>query len=126
MQNGLLLVRLEVELSQNTLYPLNLLPVRNGGPGCSTLLGAFSENGPFSVETIDKQNNTKAFANPYSWHHLANVLYIEAPIGVGLTRGKSLIKNEFQFAEELYGFYRSFLEVFTEYKGKRVWIFGER
>ena len=36
----------------------------NGGPGCSSMLGAFSENGPFIFD--DGESVIKP--NPYSWN----------------------------------------------------------
>ena len=50
----------------------------NGGPGCSSLDGLFYENGPFHVT-----DNATLYNNPYAWNLVSNVLYIEAPIGVG-------------------------------------------
>ena len=50
----------------------------NGGPGCSSLLGFFQENGPLVVE-----DNGDMSVNQYSWNSRANVLYIESPAGVG-------------------------------------------
>lgn len=44
----------------------------NGGPGCSSLMGMTSENGPFSFET----NSTKMKINPYSWNKKAHVIYL--------------------------------------------------
>jgi len=50
----------------------------NGGPGSSSILGFLQELGPLLV------NATGGFmVNPWSWTKLANVLVIEAPIGVG-------------------------------------------
>lgn len=51
----------------------------NGGPGCSSMEGAFMENGPF----VFSETNSSMYVNPYSWNRLANMLYIEAPAGVG-------------------------------------------
>ena len=52
----------------------------NGGPGCSSLLGAFQENGPFLFNiNVTGLNRT---LNQYSWNNFANVLYIESPAGV--------------------------------------------
>jgi len=50
-----------------------------GGPGCSCMLGLIREIGPYVIE---KFGNTFE-ANPYSLHHLANILYLDVPAGVG-------------------------------------------
>lgn len=55
----------------------------NGGPGCSSLLGLFQENGPYTVDNVTQT----CTHNPYSWSHYANMLYIEAPAGVGYSVG---------------------------------------
>ena len=49
-----------------------------GGNGCSSLIGALSENGPF-VPTPDGGLD----ANPFSWHRMAHMLYLDRPAGAG-------------------------------------------
>lgn len=68
-------------LVESTGDPLNdpLLLWFNGGPGCSSLLGFFQENGPWIMD--DGESYIKE--NPYPWNSRANVLYIEHPAGVG-------------------------------------------
>ena len=49
-----------------------------GGPGCSSMYGAFLEIGPYLV-----RNNGDVEWNQHAWNHEASVLYIEQPAGVG-------------------------------------------
>ena len=51
----------------------------NGGPGCSSLTGFFTENGPIRVQSDGKT----VTLDKNSWNTLANVLYLESPVGVG-------------------------------------------
>lgn len=44
-----------------------------GGPGCSSELALFFENGPW---IINPQTLTLT-KNPYSWHNFANILYVD-------------------------------------------------
>jgi cathepsin A (carboxypeptidase C) len=59
-----------------------LVLVLNGGPGCSSLMEFISENGP-AVTIGDNSKILKI--NPFSWNKNANVLYLEAPAGVGFS-----------------------------------------
>ena len=54
----------------------------NGGPGCSSLDGFFYEHGPFE---INPSNYSQLQERDYRWNKIANVLYIEAPVGVGFS-----------------------------------------
>jgi carboxypeptidase C (cathepsin A) len=53
----------------------------NGGPGSSSLLGLFDENGPCMVNA--DSNSTRL--NPWSWNNEVNMLYIDQPVQVGLS-----------------------------------------
>lgn len=44
----------------------------NGGPGCSSLLGALYEHGPFLVN----DNFASIIYNQHAWNQKANVVYI--------------------------------------------------
>ena len=53
----------------------------NGGPGASSLMGYFTENGPFHTNSYSLQLNTTdiplLFYHNNSWTSIANMLYIE-------------------------------------------------
>ena len=58
----------------------------NGGPGCSSLSGFLDEHGCVLSELY----SDKLEYNKYSWNLNANVIYIEAPAGVGFSKSKDL------------------------------------
>ena len=92
----------------------------NGGPGGSSLLGLFMELGPCRVSSP----NETSF-NPYSWNEYTNMFFIDQPVGTGFSQGTPTAKNEEDVAEQLVGFLNEFLAIFSELKGKKLWITGE-
>lgn len=62
----------------------------NGGPGCSSLLGATGENGPF----VFLDNSTTLVLNEFAWNMHANLLYLESPPGVGFSETSVLKWND--------------------------------
>ncbi|KAK7053792.1 alpha/beta-hydrolase [Favolaschia claudopus] len=81
----------------------------NGGPGCSSLEGLLQENGPFSWSW----GTAKPIVNVNSWTNLSSILYLEQPVGTD------------DLASQVVGFMQQFLEVFSELKGKKLYVSGE-
>lgn len=92
----------------------------NGGPGCSSLSGLLTENGPFTWEA----GTLAPVQNPYSWTNLTNMLWVEQPVGVGYSEGVPNITNEVELGNEFRGFYKSFVDLFGLYNWK-TYITGE-
>ncbi|KAI5460094.1 Alpha/Beta hydrolase protein [Mariannaea sp. PMI_226] len=92
----------------------------NGGPGCSSLSGMLTENGPF----LWQQGTLSPVPNSYSWTNLTNVIWVEQPVGVGFSQGKPNITNEAELGREFTGFWRNFIKTF-ELEGATTYISGE-
>ncbi|KAK2612088.1 hypothetical protein QQS21_001817 [Conoideocrella luteorostrata] len=92
----------------------------NGGPGCSSLYGLFQENGPF----IWRPGTQKPVRNPWSWHHLTDVVWIDQPVTVGFSTGNVTIHNEDELAQQFMGFWKNFVDKFRM-QGYKVYIAGE-
>lgn len=96
----------------------------NGGPGCSSVEGFLSENGPFVLEDW----STNITANAYSWNRIANMLYFESPAPVGYSRPGSpqdITYNDEKTSEENLLAVKKFFELFPEFLENKFYISGE-
>ncbi|KAK7244579.1 hypothetical protein RIF29_39403 [Crotalaria pallida] len=96
----------------------------NGGPGCSSLgVGAFSENGPF------RPNGEALIKNEHSWDREANLLYLEAPVGVGFSYAKGsssyVTMNDETTARDNLVFLQCWFNKFPQYKHNDLFLTGE-
>ncbi|KAM0751196.1 peptidase S10, serine carboxypeptidase [Meredithblackwellia eburnea MCA 4105] len=95
----------------------------NGGPGCSSSMGLFMELGPC---TTQPSGNT-TLPNPYSWTNIANMIFIDQPIGVGYSYSDSGVKvgTSEEAAIDVHAFLTIFIESFPEFKGRKFHLSGE-
>lgn len=97
----------------------------NGGPGCSSLLGAFQENGPI---TVDADGDREFQMNGFSWNARANLLYLEQPAGVGFSIGttpQATNHSDFSSGVDTFQAVLKFYEKFPEYKNISLFVSGE-
>ncbi|KAK6759560.1 hypothetical protein RB195_021252 [Necator americanus] len=99
----------------------------NGGPGCSSLGGLFTENGPFhpSVDGMSLVENVN------SWNKVANVLFLESPRDIGYsyrdsnTYGPDNVYNDDKTATDNVLALKEFFQKFPEYQNRDFYITGE-
>ena len=93
-----------------------------GGPGCASELAVMYENGPWKINA-----DLSLRKNPYSWNTNANIVFIDQPLGTGYSKGKlsDLDKNETAIAEDFYTFLTRFIDKYTEYVDRPMFITGE-
>lgn len=100
-----------------------------GGPGCASTYGLFTENGPFYVEDFTKsgQGEKKADIRDIAWNQKANLLFPDQPLGVGFSTvtHDRVAKDQWGVKDQFLKFYEGFLEKNPQYKGRDVYISGE-
>ena len=93
----------------------------DGGPGCTSLAGLTKENGPLAFFG----NATGPAPNPNSWTKLANVLYIDQPVGTGFSSGSTAALNNAKVTADFYAWLTAFYAQFPALKSMKTYLMGE-
>jgi carboxypeptidase D len=83
----------------------------NGGPGCSSMDGVWIENGPFRLTQTDDDDAWTIDISEHSWHRSpAYVLYVDQPVGTGLsfTTSEKYATNDLDINTDFYYFLNQF------------------
>lgn len=91
----------------------------NGGPGCSSLGGMWTELGPFVVD-----KNQVVSLNPYSWNKAATMIFVEQPAGVGFSY-PAMDTNDTITADDTYHALLDIFRQLPQFKGRPFYVFGE-
>ncbi|KAK9676379.1 hypothetical protein RND81_11G073300 [Saponaria officinalis] len=94
-----------------------------GGPGCSSELALFYENGPFSIA-----NNLSLVWNKYGWDQVSNLIYVDQPIGTGFSYSsdrRDIRHDEEGVSNDLYDFIQAFFSKHPEFVSNDFYITGE-
>ncbi|XP_043703124.1 serine carboxypeptidase-like [Telopea speciosissima] len=94
-----------------------------GGPGCSSELAVFYENGPFTIA-----NNLSLQWNDYGWDKVSNLLYVDQPTGTGFSYSsdrRDTRHNEEGVSNDLYDFLQAFFAEHPEFVENDFYITGE-
>jgi len=95
----------------------------NGGPGCSSILGLLTENGPFRVK-----EDLSLEINPHSWNKVANIIWLESPAGVGYSYSDTpsdYNTDDEKTAKDSYEFLSQFFVQFPQFAKNDFYIAGE-
>ncbi|GFQ00208.1 serine carboxypeptidase-like 49 [Phtheirospermum japonicum] len=95
----------------------------SGGPGCSSSIALFYENGPFKL--TDKLS---LVCNQYGWDRVANILFVDQPIGTGFsytTKETDIPTTSEEAAVHFYDFIQAFFGNHPEYVKNDFYITGE-
>ncbi|KAI0639117.1 alpha/beta-hydrolase [Trametes polyzona] len=95
----------------------------NGGPGSSSMIGLFQENGPCRITN----DSTAVTYNPYSWNNVSNMLYLDQPVGTGFSHGDTKVGTSRQAAEDVWKFLQMFLAdpKFSKYRTSEFALWTE-
>lgn len=95
----------------------------NGGPGYSSMVGAFAENGPCKV--LPGGHGT--VLNEYSWNEVSNMIYIDQPIGVGFSYGDNTASDTPSAATFVWNALQALFEggILSDYQSRQFNIAGE-
>jgi carboxypeptidase C (cathepsin A) len=95
----------------------------NGGPGCSGLIGFLTEQGPFRPDA-----NGKLKMNEWRWNKIANMVFLEQPVGVGFSYSDDTSDYKIgddQAAKDNLQTILEFLKKFPEFANSPLYITSE-
>lgn len=101
-----------------------------GGPGCSALSGLIYEIGPLSFDYAKSSGGGKPVLalNPYSWTKIANIIFVDAPVGTGFsysTTWEGYHVTDTLSAAETYEFLRKWLVDHPKFLTNPLYVAGD-
>lgn len=95
----------------------------SGGPGCSSELALFYENGPFKIT-----DNLTLEWNEHGWDKASSIIFVDQPIGTGFsytTDIRDIRHNENGVSEDMYQFLQAFFQAHPEFARNEFFVTGE-
>ncbi|KAF3433905.1 hypothetical protein FNV43_RR25008 [Rhamnella rubrinervis] len=103
----------------------------NGGPGCSAFSGLVYEIGPLTFDNDNSNWNTNSTTlrlNPYSWTKVANIIFLDSPVGTGFsyaTKSKAYNTTDTLSVAATYQFLRKWLVAHAKFLKNPLYIAGD-
>lgn len=95
----------------------------SGGPGCSSELALFYENGPFQIT-----DNLSLTWNEHGWDKASSIIFVDQPIGTGFSYSsdmRDIRHDESGVSEDVYHFLQAFYEAHPEFSENEFYVTGE-
>ncbi|XVF44963.1 hypothetical protein PTKIN_Ptkin02bG0165300 [Pterospermum kingtungense] len=100
-----------------------------GGPACSAFSGLVYEIGPLTFNYDHSSGNKPTFdLNPYSWTKVANIIFLDQPVGTGFsyaTSAEGYNISDTSSTAQTYEFLRKWLMVHPEFLSNPFYISGD-
>jgi serine carboxypeptidase-like clade 1 len=100
-----------------------------GGPGCSAFSGFIYEIGPLNFRSVKYNGNLPTLVlNPNSWTKLANIIFLDLPVGTGFsyaTTSCAFQSDDIQSCNQAYQFLKKWFISHPEYISNPVYIAGD-
>merc|ERR1712188_139884 len=94
-----------------------------GGPGASSMLGLFTEFGPFTVAA----DGHTLVPNPYPWNVNSSLLFLDNPVGTGFSFTQSssgYAVNEEDVADNVYEALQQIFTIYPEFGKTDFYVTG--
>ncbi|ESQ42261.1 hypothetical protein EUTSA_v10013297mg [Eutrema salsugineum] len=95
----------------------------SGGPGCSSSVALFYENGPFTIS-----EDLSLSWNDFGWDKVSNLIYVDQPVGTGFSYtsdSNDLRQDETGVSNDLYDFLQAFFKEHPKFAKNDFYITGE-
>ncbi|KAI3445875.1 hypothetical protein Pfo_002540 [Paulownia fortunei] len=100
-----------------------------GGPGCSGFSGLVYEIGPLAFDVADFDGSLPSFTlNPYSWTKIANIIFIDSPVGTGFSyanTSEGYSSSDTKSVKDNYMFLRKWLSIHPTFFKNRLYVAGD-
>ncbi|KAH7847290.1 hypothetical protein Vadar_024310 [Vaccinium darrowii] len=101
----------------------------SGGPGCSSISGLIYEIGPLIFKATHKDGSLPELVlNPYSWSHVASIIYLDLPVGTGFSYARTSLASystDLQTSDQAYEFLRKWLMDHPEFLLNPFYVAGD-
>ncbi|KAH8307227.1 hypothetical protein KR044_007972 [Drosophila immigrans] len=94
-----------------------------GGPGASSMIGLFMENGPLQLHSEGKLQKRK-----YNWAKTHNMIFIDSPVGSGFSftdHEQGYAQNQEHVGRDLHEAVVQLYELFGWHNSSGFWVTGE-